>query len=254
MYAVLTAVETGINQITNVDFGADYKKQANTAWGQGKYLQSVLYSIDGLIESAIDVVLAPTAIVTSTVDNFFQNTLGLGLDEMAMTLQANGLLQAAGETLYYATQWAKTTAAVTGNSKIISKVTKISKRADFYVKPNGEAVPSTGYRYVSKNAEYLPNLYDTMKIPSNNSGTYFSFNKFDNPSPGKLQVPHDASIRLEFDTLQIIDDIKIPYGKWGTSDYLEPITNDFGIFGPGGATQAITNKSINLEKIELLTN
>lgn len=77
MYAVLTAVETGINQITNVDFGADYKKQANTAWGQGKYLQSVLYSVDGLIESAIDVVLAPTA--------YFR------LPEKLYTMQLNGL-------------------------------------------------------------------------------------------------------------------------------------------------------------------
>lgn len=120
MYAVLTAVEAGINQITNVDFGADYKSQANTSWQQGKYLQSFLFSLDGLIESAIDVVLAPTAIVTSKVNKFCQEKLGLGLDEMAITLQANGLTFAAGETLYYATQWAKTTAAVTGSKAVVT--------------------------------------------------------------------------------------------------------------------------------------
>ena len=125
-------------------------------------------------------------------------------------------------------------------------------KADFYVMPSGQAVPSTGYRYISENAPYLDELNKTMVIPGNPTGTYFSFDKFDVASPGKLHVPHDASLRGSFDTLQIIDDIRVPYGNWGKANYLEPITTDFPEFGPGGATQAITNQTINLEELTKL--
>ncbi len=122
-------------------------------------------------------------------------------------------------------------------------------KADFYVRPNGEIITSTGYRYMSRNASYIEELKNTMEIPANPHGTYFSFDKFDIPMPGKLQVPHDASIRGSFDTLQIIDDIKIPNGQWGKADWLEPITKDFPKFGPGGATQAITKSPIHLDSL-----
>ena len=68
-----------------------------------------------------------------------------------------------------------------------------------------------------------------------------------------LQVPHDASIRAEFDTLQIIDDITIPYGKWGTAPYLEPITTDFPQFGDGGASQVVTHCIVNIDTITVLS-
>lgn len=86
-------------------------------------------------------------------------------------------------------------------------------KTDFYVMPSGQAVPSTGYRYMSENAPYLDELSKTMVIPENPNGTYFSFDKFDVASPGKLQVPHDASVRGSFDTLQIIDDLRVPNGN-----------------------------------------
>lgn len=59
-------------------------------------------------------------------------------------------------------------------------------------------------------------------------------------------------MKASFDTLQIVDDIEIPKGKWGKADYLEPITKDFHEFGKGGATQAITHKEIKEDKIEHL--
>ncbi|MDD2592703.1 MAG: hypothetical protein PHN21_07855 [Erysipelotrichaceae bacterium] len=62
-------------------------------------------------------------------------------------------------------------------------------------------------------------------------------------------MPHDASIRGSFDTLQIIDDIRIPNGNWGTANYLEPLTRCYPEFGIGGATQAITNKQIILDSL-----
>lgn len=70
-----------------------------------------------------------------------------------------------------------------------------------------------------------------------------------NPVPGVIQTPHDASVKATFDTLQIIDDIAVPYGKWGTAPYLEPITQDYKQFGPGGATQVITHLKIVLDDI-----
>lgn len=134
-----------------------------------------------------------------------------------------------------------------------AKIASAEARADFYVKPNGELVPGTGYRYISREAEYIEKLRVEMEIPANQQGIYLSFDKFDTPTPEKLQVPHDASVRASFDTLQIIDDVRVPHGKWGTADHLEPITRDYKQFGPGGATQVITNRNITVDELVDLT-
>jgi len=134
-----------------------------------------------------------------------------------------------------------------------SKSGSSSVKTDFYVKPNGEIVPATGYRYMPAEASYMDLLKNTMEIPANSSGTYITFDKFDVPTPGRLQVPHDASIRGSFDTLQIIDDIRVPNGKWGQASWLEPITKDFPKYGPGGATQALTYQKIKLNSLKDLS-
>lgn len=128
-----------------------------------------------------------------------------------------------------------------------------SVKTDFYVKPNGEIVPATGYRYMPAEASYMDSLKNTMEIPANPSDTYITFDKFDVPTPGRLQVPHDAAIRGSLDTLQIIDDIRIPNGKWGQASWLEPITKDFPKYGPGGATQALTYQKIKLNSLKDLS-
>lgn len=125
----------------------------------------------------------------------------------------------------------------------------VAKQTDFYVKPNGEAVPATGYRYMSSEAGYLDDLSESMSIPANVNDTYFSFDNYSTPQPGMLQVPHDAAVKGTFDTLQIIDDVRIPYGEWGNASWLEPLTKDYSVFGPGGATQAITNQKIMLDNL-----
>ena len=130
---------------------------------------------------------------------------------------------------------------------------KTSVKTDFYVKPNGEIVPATGYRYMPAEASYMDSLKNTMEIPANPSGTYITFDKFDVPTPSRLQVPHDASIRGSFDTLQIIDDIRVPNGKWGQASWLEPITKDFPKYGHGGATQALTYQKIKLNSLKDLS-
>jgi hypothetical protein len=68
----------------------------------------------------------------------------------------------------------------------------------------------------------------------------------------ELQIPHTPTYYGEFDTLQIIDDVKIPKEDWGRGTKPEPITNYFGPnhpnpaenFGKGGATQAVTKTPI----------
>ena len=126
---------------------------------------------------------------------------------------------------------------------------KGGSKTDFYVTPSGDVVPATGYRYISENASYLDDMSKSMTIPANADGTYFSFNDYNIANPGALQVPHDASIKVSFDTLQIIDDISVPYGNWGKASYLEPLTTDFPQFGSGGATQVITHSNIKIDSI-----
>ena len=158
-----------------------------------------------------------------------------------------------GSALYGAAIGGVSSAALYGAGKGIEKLWngfRAGNRADFYVTPNGDVVPSTGYRYMSRNAGYIPTLKETMEIPANDKGTYITFDRFDMPAPEKLQVPHDASIRGSFDTLQIIDDIRTPNGMWGKAGWLEPITKDFPEYGSGGATQAVTNQKIVLDRID----
>ncbi|KKN93989.1 hypothetical protein LCGC14_0192530 [marine sediment metagenome] len=120
---------------------------------------------------------------------------------------------------------------------------------DFYTSSSGETIPATGYRYVSSDAPYLQDLISSGEIPANTRGTYISFDALGQGAASKLQVPHDAAIRIEFDTRQILDDVQIPKGQWGNADYLEPITSDFVQYGPGGATQAITGRQVSVDKI-----
>lgn len=138
--------------------------------------------------------------------------------------------------------------ALVGGS--LGAVTKGGNAApNFYTRASGETVPSTGYRYVSSDAPYLQELLSSGTIPANGRGTYISFDNLGSGAAGKLQVPHDAAIKIEFDTKQILDDVKIPNGQWGKADHLEPITTDFPQFGPGGATQAVTTKPILVNKV-----
>jgi hypothetical protein len=118
----------------------------------------------------------------------------------------------------------------------------------FYVKASGEAIPSTAYRYVGSDANYLKDFIAKGEIPA---GNYFSFDKFDDmaQASNKLQVPHDARFRAEFDTLPYVDKARISKGAWGKADYLEPITKDFPDFGEGGATQAVIDAGVSVSRI-----
>lgn len=116
---------------------------------------------------------------------------------------------------------------------------------DFYVKPDGTAVPSKGHRAVGENALTRAENGDIM---SQTGDTYFTFDDITGMSgqdvKNFLQLPRAPSHVATFDTLPIIDDIKVPNGNWNTNGVPEPITSTMPHWGTGGATQATTNTPI----------
>ena len=84
-------------------------------------------------------------------------------------------------------------------------------------------------------------------------GTYVSFDKYTNSKQAidRLQLPpvNNAHYRAEFDTKQVLNDIKIPWGDYGKSNKLEPLAEDFIARGSGNGRQAITQEEIAAEKI-----
>ncbi|MCP4088492.1 MAG: hypothetical protein GY746_01680, partial [Gammaproteobacteria bacterium] len=128
---------------------------------------------------------------------------------------------------------------------------KFAATIRYYVRSNSDVIPAKAYRYISSQAPYLDDLLNNGTIPANTKGTYISFDRIDDASDAaaRMQVPHDAAIRLEFDTLQITEDVRVPHGQWGTASHFEPLTVDFPQFGIGRATQAVTNKQIKVQQI-----
>jgi len=119
-------------------------------------------------------------------------------------------------------------------------------RTSFYVPPSGEAIPATGYRAVGGPAVERAKSGDIM---SASGSTYITFDDLSGLSASEtqslLQLKYAPSHFGTFDTLQLIDDLSIPGGRWNTSPILEPRTSTFPEFGTGGATQAITTTPIN---------
>ncbi|MCX5781292.1 MAG: hypothetical protein NT145_01100 [Elusimicrobia bacterium] len=51
--------------------------------------------------------------------------------------------------------------------------------------------------------------------------------------------------------MQVVDDLRIPNGKWGTADHLEPLVKDMTNWGgKGEGTQAVTNQRIVIDEIK----
>jgi RHS repeat-associated protein len=118
------------------------------------------------------------------------------------------------------------------------------------VKPLAADAAPTGYRLVSSDAPYLPELLKTGRIPANPRGTYFSYDNLgDALGSFRAQIPHDGNIMVEFDTAQLGSDIKVPLGNWGNGPHLEPVARDFPDFGFGGASQRTTTSEINATRI-----
>jgi hypothetical protein len=125
--------------------------------------------------------------------------------------------------------------------EVVSDFSVVEKRVkpDFYVTEDGIILPSTFYRY--GNSKYAPiSEAKSGVLPAKRGGMYVSFDKMDDAvvASDKLQIPYRPDYRVSGDTLDVIENIKVPKGDWGRADYLEPVTKDFKKFGPGDVTQA----------------
>lgn len=135
-----------------------------------------------------------------------------------------------------------------------------ANRPMFYVNSAGEAIPSTGYKYIDTNSAELGVIKSTGSLPARSVERphYMTFDNFDDSATAidRLQVPsqfNDGRYKVTFDTLQTVDELKVPNGRWGEADYLEPMTNDFPEFGQGGASQAVYTKPIKVQEVRDLS-
>jgi hypothetical protein len=129
----------------------------------------------------------------------------------------------------------------------------VVKRPDFYVKPNGDIIPATGYRYMDSSHFY------TTKINMTAPGSYIDFEKFESASSVRnaYQISpkwSDAKLRGEFDVLQLVDDLYVPKTFGDKGKYLEPITVSYPEFGTGGYAQLKVDADfiIKLNEVKLL--
>jgi len=120
-----------------------------------------------------------------------------------------------------------------------------TSRASFYVTADGTAIPATGYRAVGGSAA---DQAEAGNLMSSSGPTYVTFTDISGMTGAEakdvLQLKYEPTQFATFDTLQFIDDARIPGGFWNKSPFPEPITSTLPQFGKGGATQAITDTPI----------
>ena len=133
----------------------------------------------------------------------------------------------------------------------LGDVAKSAKRADFYVKPNGETVPGTMYRYSDSST------FEGLSKTKSGKTSYVTPQKFDASTEAVdgLQINvkgwgNDCRTRSSFDSLQVIDDVKVPMSKGGKGTTLEPITNSYPEYGKGGYPQYKIDKIINFDSVD----
>ena len=205
---------------------------------------------EGRVASASAAEVAELSEAVQGVERVLESTKRIGLDNAQQAKQLATTIQKSGVKAERVTE----TLEAIGKSPAMSSAvrnTPIGKPM-FYVKTTGEAFPSTGYRHFASNDNIVHKIVENDGIvPAYGNGNYVTFNKIDDAATAssKLQVVHDAAIRMEFDTLHVVDDLRVPKGNWDTADWLEPITKDHPEYGLGGATQAVTNSAIRVNEI-----
>jgi hypothetical protein len=65
----------------------------------------------------------------------------------------------------------------------------------------------------------------------------------------KLQLPKKPTWVAEFDGNQIINDVKVPNGKYLNADYKEVLCRSYPDLGVGGGYQFITNSPIKVKRL-----
>ena len=126
-----------------------------------------------------------------------------------------------------------------------------SVKTDFYVTPSGDAVPATGYRYMSSgNAEQA---LTTGKQYT----TYIGFEKYDSAAQARdafqvADIWSDCKVRGEFDTLQVIDDMYVPTTLGNTTKIPEPFTCSYPEYGRGGIQQFRVDKEVEFRNVKII--
>jgi hypothetical protein len=111
----------------------------------------------------------------------------------------------------------------------------------------------TGYRAVNETTYNFDKLKATGIIDPSPAQypTYVSLDNFTdaNVIKSKLQLPKKPTWVAEFDGNQILNDVKIPNGKYLTADYKEVLCRSYPKLGEGGGSQFITNSEIKIKRL-----
>ncbi len=138
-----------------------------------------------------------------------------------------------------------------------------NRTPDFYVSPDGTAVPGTGVRF--SDSQYADHIVANGSSPGTPGGHYFGTETFPSSTSAAdaYQISPDWSdvrVQGEFDTLQLYDpqtqtwNIEIPTTNGNTTNILEPYTSAYPEFGTGGVQQYITapDTPLNYNNITVL--
>ncbi len=125
------------------------------------------------------------------------------------------------------------------------------RRPDFYVAPNGDVIPATGYRYMSSSG-----ASDALRNGKQYT-TYFGFDKFDSAKKAReaIQISYswsDCKVRGAFDTLQVIDDMYIPTTFGNTTTVPEPFAISYPEYGEVSVQQFRVDKVVEFLEVKII--
>ena len=225
---------------------ASVAKEAQGATKVAKGAETVAKSTAGTAKSA-ETVAKSAAGAAKSAETVAKSTAGAAkeAETVAKGAKAAGGAGAAAKEAKGAAGVAKGAETAAGGAEVAGAEVK----ADFYVKPNGELVPSTGYRYMDSN-----NAVEALRDGKQYT-TYFGVDKFDSAADVQdaFQVSpewSDCKVRGEFDTLQVVDEIYVPTTLGNTTDVLEPITVSYPEFGKGGVKQYRVDKVVEFSEVK----
>ncbi len=135
-----------------------------------------------------------------------------------------------------------------GEERATRLASKNTSRQTFYVTSDGTAIPATGYRAIG--GAGVDEAASGIIAPRSYPGTYVTFENISGMSQSEvksvLQLPRTPSHVASFDTLQLVDDIRIPTEYHGEGLFPEPLTISYPGLGVGQASQAVTMRPIKL--------
>ena len=225
---ILSDIKIGWNQATNLDSGADYRELWLDDFKNGRYFSGTLHAYDAIIEYVYDAPVIASALIINAVDNLCQDTLGLGLPEIAMTLSANGLLLPASASLYYFSSWARATVGAYGSQAAITAtnvglgvldqaagMVGIQPATTYYPGslnqplPEGIANTFSGGTYTESVLASDTTFYRVWSTEENRIGRYMSRT----PQNGNMQSQIDLALNPEWgNSARFVEEVLVPKG------------------------------------------